>query len=376
MEAGGRLATNNPNGVDLWQQSIIVPKSITLRGAAAGVTTTFPNVEGESLNFDAPLRSSVIKARVRMPTEVQLESYFNLRAGTVLGGAVTTPDGTVYAAGTIVAANLLLEPGTTLAAGFMADQSITVAPFTLPKGTSLGIFDMQPALSSNLTLAPGSYLPSGSTLRFAGSSVPLRDLDANGKQGRIWAVAPMLPAGTESWSSAGRRRGSGVGRHARLAAVHAAGRWRSGPVGGSALSAGPVGRTAGRIAHFQRHPNRKGDLDILSGGDFRQTSFYGIYTAGTQSGPVRDHDGNPVLNALGQDAYNLKRASDPTSPWRMAASPSWRGSARYEPLVTGGQYAAWYPEQGGNVYIGVQGNMRAATRIASGPELSDKRGSG
>ena len=196
----GRLATNNPNGVDLWQQSIIVPKSITLRGAAAGVTTTFPNVEGESLNFDAPLRSSVIKARVRMPTEVQLESYFNLRAGTVLGGAVTTPDGTVYAAGTIVAANLLLEPGTTLAAGFMADQSITVAPFTLPKGTSLGIFDMQPALSSNLTLAPGSYLPSGSTLRFAGSSVPLRDLDANGKQGRIWAVAPMLPAGTESWS--------------------------------------------------------------------------------------------------------------------------------------------------------------------------------
>ena len=135
-----------------------------------------------------------------MPTEVQLESYFNLRAGTVLGGAVTTPDGTVYAAGTIVAANLLLEPGTTLAAGFMADQSITVAPFTLPKGTSLGIFDMQPALSSNLTLAPGSYLPSGSTLRFAGSSVPLRDLDANGKQGRIWAVAPMLPAGTESWS--------------------------------------------------------------------------------------------------------------------------------------------------------------------------------
>ena len=45
MEAGGRLATNNPNGVDLWQQSIIVPKSITLRGAAAGVTTTFPNVE-------------------------------------------------------------------------------------------------------------------------------------------------------------------------------------------------------------------------------------------------------------------------------------------------------------------------------------------
>ena len=360
----GRLATNNPNGVDLWQQSIIVPKSITLRGAAAGVTTTFPNVEGESLNFDAPLRSSVIKARVRMPTEVQLESYFNLRAGTVLGGAVTTPDGTVYAAGTIVAANLLLEPGTTLAAGFMADQSITVAPFTLPKGTSLGIFDMQPALSSNLTLAPGSYLPSGSTLRFAGSSVPLRDLDANGKQGRIWAVAPMLPAGTESWSLrlAGGADLASADTRALLPSMQLAG-------GGQVrladlhyqqdLSGGRLGESP----IFSVIRTGKGDLDILSGGDFRQTSFYGIYTAGTQSGPVRDHDGNPVLNALGQDAYNLKRASDPDQSLANGReSVLGAGSARYEPLVTGGQYAAWYPEQGGNVYIGVQGNMRAATR--------------
>ena len=93
---------------------------------------------------------------------------------------------------------------------------------------------------------------------------------------------------------------------------------------------------------------------------------------------MRDHDGNPVLNALGQDAYNLKRASDPDQSLANGReSVLGAGSARYEPLVTGGQYAAWYPEQGGNVYIGVQGNMRAATRgIASGPELSDKRGSG
>ena len=376
----GRLATNNPNGVDLWQQSIIVPKSITLRGAAAGVTTTFPNVEGESLNFDAPLRSSVIKARVRMPTEVQLESYFNLRAGTVLGGAVTTPDGTVYAAGTIVAANLLLEPGTTLAAGFMADQSITVAPFTLPKGTSLGIFDMQPALSSNLTLAPGSYLPSGSTLRFAGSSVPLRDLDANGKQGRIWAVAPMLPAGTESWSLrlAGGADLASADTRALLPSMQLAG-------GGQVrladlhyqqdLSGGRLGESP----IFSVIRTGKGDLDILSGGDFRQTSFYGIYTAGTQSGPVRDHDGNPVLNALGQDAYNLKRASDPDQSLANGReSVLGAGSARYEPLVTGGQYAAWYPEQGGNVYIGVQGNMRAATRASpagrSCPTSADRAG--
>ena len=128
----GRLATNNPNGVDLWQQSIIVPKSITCEAPRL----VSPRRSPMSRRIAELRRAAALQrhqARVRMPTEVQLESYFNLRAGTVLGGAVTTPDGTVYAAGTIVAANLLLEPGTTLAAGFMADQSITVAPFTLPR---------------------------------------------------------------------------------------------------------------------------------------------------------------------------------------------------------------------------------------------------
>ena len=239
---------------------------------------------------------------------------------------------------------------------------------------------MQPALSSNLTLAPGSYLPSGSTLRFAGSSVPLRDLDANGKQGRIWAVAPMLPAGTESWSLrlAGGADLASADTRALLPSMQLAG-------GGQVrladlhyqqdLSGGRLGESP----IFSVIRTGKGDLDILSGGDFRQTSFYGIYTAGTQSGPVRDHDGNPVLNALGQDAYNLKRASDPDQSLANGReSVLGAGSARYEPLVTGGQYAAWYPEQGGNVYIGVQGNMRAATRASpagrSCPTSADRAG--
>ncbi|MBR8657893.1 hypothetical protein KDH83_31755, partial [Achromobacter sp. Marseille-Q0513] len=117
----------------------------------------------------------------------------------------------------------------------------------------------------------------------------------------------------------------------------------------------------------------RGDLDILSGGDFRQTSFYGIYTAGTPSAAVRDRQGNPVLNALGQDAYSLQRAPDQAQS-RADGSPSVLGAAAtsYEPLVTGDQYAAWYPERGGNVHVQVQGDMRAATRgIASGPEESN-----
>ena len=130
----GRLATNNPNGVDLWQQSIIVPKSITCEAPRLASPRRF-----QCRGRIAELRRAAALQRHQGPRahadRGPTRELFQPARWHELGGAVTTPDGTVYPAGTIVAANLLLEPGTTLAAGFMADQSITVAPFTLPKGT-------------------------------------------------------------------------------------------------------------------------------------------------------------------------------------------------------------------------------------------------
>ena len=331
---------------------------------------------GESLNFDAPLRSSVIKARVRMPTEVQLESYFNLRAGTVLGGAVTTPDGTVYAAGTIVAANLLLEPGTTLAAGFMADQSITVAPFTPPKGTSLGIFDMQPALSSNLTLAPGSYLPSGSTLRFAGSSVPLRDLDATASRAASGPSRPCCPPvpsrGAFGWPAARIWRRPTRAPCCRPCSWPVAVRsgWRI------CIISRTCRRTAGRIAHFQRHPNREGrpghpvrrrlppDLVLRHLRQARSPAPCGITMATPSSMPwagrLQPEAGQRSDQSLANGRESvlarvglLRTAGDGRSVRRLVP-----GAGRQRLYRRAGQYACRHPG------------------IASGPELSDKRGSG
>ncbi|MCH1998996.1 hypothetical protein L7Q78_39970, partial [Achromobacter xylosoxidans] len=120
----------------------------------------------------------------------------------------------------------------------------------------------------------------------------------------------------------------------------------------------------------------RGDLDILAGGNFQQGSYYGIYTAGTPSDAVRDAQGNPILDALGRDAYNLPRAYDELmSRADGYGSVLGAAAANYEPLVTGGQYAAWYPERGGDLLLNVQGDMRGAVRgLPSKFDGQDPRG--
>ena len=189
----------------------------------------------------------------------------------------------------------------------------------------------------------------------------------------------MLPAGTESWSLrlAGGADLASADTRALLPSMQLAG-------GGQVrladlhyqqdLSGGRLGESP----IFSVIRTGKGDLDILSGGDFRQTSFYGIYgrhavrpRAGSQWQP------RPQCPGAGRLQPEAGQRSGPVPGEWPRVRPG-RGSARYEPLVTGGQYAAWYPEQGGNVYIGVQGNMRAATRASpagrSCPTSADRAG--
>ena len=236
---------------------------------------------------------------------------------------------------------------------------------------------MQPALSSNLTLAPGSYLPSGSTLRFAGSSVPLRDLDANGKQGRIWAVAPMLPAGTESWSLrlAGGADLASADTRALLPSMQLAG--------------------GGQVRLADLHYQQDLSEDGWANRPFSASSEPGraTWTSCPAATPpdlvlrhlhgrhaVRPRAGSrwqPRPQCPGAGRLNLKRASDPDQSWRMAASPSW---ARVGPLRTAGDGRSvrrLVPGAGRQRLYRRAGQYACRHRgIASGPELSDKRGSG
>ena len=212
-------------------------------------------------------------------------------------------------------------------------------------------------LIGNITIGPGTVLsaanPANANIALAGSNTEPRS---------VWAVAPMLPAGSLSWDI---RLGAG----ADLAAADRRALRTAAQLNGSgnlALSDTHVHAGTQRPI-FSVVRTGTGDLDILAGGSFRQDSLYGIYTAGTQSAPVLGADGTPVKDAQGRDAYNLPRGYiDP-------ASVLGAGS-QYEYLVSGENYSAWYPENGGNVSVVVRGDLSGdilgASRNALDPFLT------
>ena len=86
-----------------------------------------------------------------------------------------------------------------------------------------------------------------------------------------------------------------------------------------------------------------GDLDLVSGGDLRVDSLYGVYTAGMSS----------TATAAG-DPYNLPRSRN--ADGKVLANPD----GAHERLVDGGAdsiYRAWYPDQGGNLLLQVAGDL-------------------
>ena len=86
-----------------------------------------------------------------------------------------------------------------------------------------------------------------------------------------------------------------------------------------------------------------GDLDLVSGGDLRMDSLYGVYTAGMSSTPTS-----------AGDPFNLPRSRNVDGT--VLANPD----GAHERLVDGGAesiYRAWYPEQGGNLLLQVAGDL-------------------
>ncbi|MBH1984097.1 MAG: filamentous hemagglutinin family protein [Burkholderiales bacterium] len=86
-----------------------------------------------------------------------------------------------------------------------------------------------------------------------------------------------------------------------------------------------------------------GDLDLVSGGDLRMDSLYGVYTAGMSSTPTS-----------AGDPFNLPRSRN--ADGTVLANPD----GAHERLVDGGAesiYRAWYPDQGGNLLLEVAGDL-------------------
>ncbi len=200
-------------------------------------------------------------------------------------------------------------------------------------------------LYGTITVAAGTVLvsdvPGGADIVLSGSRP---------EPGRMWAIAPMLAAGSLSASirlvsgadlaAADTRslqtgtqlsgRGNMVLDDLHLAATQAA-PGSQGPVQPSeALS---VIRTG------------TGDLDLYVGGDYKQNSLFGVYTAGTS-----------VAGTGAESGWNAARATVPDATDPRGRSVLSAGNSAYENTL--GAQRLWFTENGGDFTLSAQGDVR------------------
>lgn len=328
-----------------------------LQGSAFGNSTTLPFSFGQSFGFDITARDFSVPVGLVIPFEFVASDYFEYTDAdyNYVPWRATAPiwdaDGNLlYAAGDMVTD--FLQPDFRFGAGTVLPVPLPDAAFpymqlpvgsmTIPKGTPIDFVlpnTNKMVLAANVTVAAGTVIPRGTTVRGILSTRPTLP---DGTQGKMWAVAPMLEQGTQSWSM--RLAGGADLAAADTRSLNAA---RTGDL---ILSdphfTGPA-KTAEAPSVIR---TGTGDLELQAGGDFTMSSLYGVYTAGTQSAPILADDGS--------NPYNQPRGLERTN---SGAGTSVLGSAggAYESLVSGGAslYQAWYPEQGGNLLVEAQGDL-------------------
>ncbi|WP_198299160.1 filamentous haemagglutinin family protein [Bordetella genomosp. 13] len=198
---------DTPDDIDGWQlfegrynastgqtpfgSDLVIPvDSVTL-----DMGTVFP--AGRALNYDLPASQATLPAGTELPMAVTLAGNLALSPGLVLTGEVIMADGTVLAAGTVLKDALTLGSGARLGAGFRLRTAVAVQAFTWPRGVAL---PTALTASRRIVLARGAIIPSQTKIELPDDApVSLRPAGPDGRQGRNWAVAPMLQAGASSW---------------------------------------------------------------------------------------------------------------------------------------------------------------------------------
>ncbi|MFS1286441.1 filamentous hemagglutinin family protein [Pseudomonas piscis] len=184
-------------GVDFTGGNIIVPGT----GVTLADGTSFPT--GAILNYDLPIKGLTLAAGTRLPVTATLDQSLVLPAGTILAAAIRDAAGNLlFAAGTLLSEAQTLAVGTQLEAGSLLGQNARVKAMTWPKGVGLPTaVGGQVLLDGSQPLAKGALIPSGTNVKLPDgvSSIALRTEEV-GRQGKLWAIAPMLAEGSQSWS--------------------------------------------------------------------------------------------------------------------------------------------------------------------------------
>ncbi|WP_371422753.1 filamentous haemagglutinin family protein [Tardiphaga sp.] len=350
--------------------------TIPIDGVVLDIGTVFPMKA--ALNFDISVAAMTLPVGTTLPVDAVLTGSYTFGAGTVLSANVYNADGSIRAAaGTVLTADLVADAGMKLGAGTPLRVAAEVAALVWPKNVVLPIA-MKTVVQT--TLARGSVIPSGTNVQLPGDSAV--DLRPGAARSDNWAVAPMLPEGTTSWSiqltagadlaSADRRatnpssRGSIIlaDTHSNLTteikqvggtifvwtpyAVENGWGTEGDPIGNDDLwicdvlpdfcsaSTVPI-RDVTTVNYlspaFSVVRTGSGDLGMVAARDLRMNSAFGVYTAGMQSAAILDGTGN--------NPFNLPRGQSVNG----ALPPIYDAAAS--------TYQAWYPEHGGNLDIRV-----------------------
>ena len=320
-------------GLTGLQSEPVVLDAQHLIGGADGNATTIPGGAASTvvLDFDIEVRNfTTIRTGVVIPFGFVSTTIATSRSGpwTVpvdiwaskaafeAGAAPVHRKGDVMKVGQFVRSNTYWGAGAVIPTALGATRGI--ASTVIPAGTPMNVFSTDVSLNSNVTVNAGTLIPAGVNLQLLGADEPqnTRPVQADGTQGRIWAVAPMLAAGSQSWSMrfvAGADIASSDGRTLRAATDLAS----AGHSGDLTLSdrhyVNPQATTADGFSaiwlnglklmqNFSVIRTGVGSLDLLAGGDYEQMSLYGVYTAGTPSAEI----GGLTLD--GHNVFNQPRA--------------------------------------------------------------------
>ncbi|MGF6416711.1 filamentous hemagglutinin family protein [Stenotrophomonas sp. AN71] len=178
-------------GVTPFGADLVVPGD----GVVLDIGTRFP--ANAVLNYAIQVQAVKLPAGTTLPVDMTLTGPLVLPAGTVLPAAVTLVDGQVHPAGSVLAQALSVPAGARLSAGFQLRGEASVAAHTWPAGVPLPI---ELRLAARTPLARGALIPSMATVKLPGGTpIKLRPTGSDGRQGRNWALAQMLPEGTTSW---------------------------------------------------------------------------------------------------------------------------------------------------------------------------------
>ncbi|MDC8757657.1 filamentous haemagglutinin family protein [Janthinobacterium fluminis] len=424
-------------GRQAFGADVVVPGA----GVVLAGGSLFPS--GKTLNYALPIQAATLLRGTVLPVQGALAAPLELPANTVLRAAVRDGAGkVVYAAGTLIERAVTLPEGTLLDAGTLLPNPAALAALRWPAGVPLPSLGGAAAaeggvlLAGDLPLEVGALIPSQTEVRLPGGalSVPLRHLNG-ARQGSNWAVAAMLPEGSQSWSlrlvsgadtqaadpralkpalygdltladnhyalyktyqkiigpstpdqwvgawywsegatGPGRVPGTPVpaGEQANCPDACTSVNYVWGPVGadlgfevGKPVTAewegfcgdegvcilvgqfipgkpgvetdGPLRQVSPISQHFSVLRTGTGDLDLIAAGNIAMQSPFGLYTAGTSTA------------SLGGAAFDRPRGLAGDGKTVLGA-----GGKDYEGLVDeapGSQYAAWYPDHGGNVLV-------------------------